>query len=58
MSETTAGQEIRPATRTRRALTAAVSGSFLEWYDFNLFGIAAGLIFPRIFFPARRRPPA
>ncbi len=35
----------------RRALTAAISGSFLEWYDFFLFGIAAGLIFPALFFP-------
>ncbi|SDS62680.1 MFS transporter [Microlunatus soli] len=35
----------------RQALTAAVSGSFLEWYDFFLFGTAAGLIFPTLFFP-------
>jgi hypothetical protein len=28
----------------RQALTAAISGSFLEWYDFYLFGTAAGLI--------------
>ncbi|HEY9289968.1 MAG TPA: MFS transporter [Microlunatus sp.] len=42
------------ATRTakpRQALTAAISGSFLEWYDFYLFGTAAGLIFPTLFFP-------
>lgn len=35
----------------RQALTAAISGSFLEWYDFFLFGTAAGLIFPTLFFP-------
>lgn len=35
----------------RQALTAAISGSFLEWYDFYLFGTAAGLIFPTLFFP-------
>jgi metabolite-proton symporter len=35
----------------RQALTAAISGSFLEWYDFYLFGTAAGLIFPALFFP-------
>ncbi len=51
MSGTAPSRPMSPATRTRKALTAAVSGSFLEWYDFNLFGIAAGLIFPRIFFP-------
>lgn len=36
---------------TRRALLAAVSGAFLEWYDFYLFGTAAALVFPRLFFP-------
>lgn len=36
----------------RKALTAALSGSFLEWYDFTLFGIAAGLLFPHLFFPS------
>ena len=35
----------------RQALTAAISGSFMEWYDFYLFGTAAGLIFPTLFFP-------
>jgi MHS family shikimate/dehydroshikimate transporter-like MFS transporter len=38
-------------TSPRKALFAAVSGSFLEWYDFYLFGTAAGLIFPQLFFP-------
>ncbi|MFC7624678.1 MFS transporter [Microlunatus sp. GCM10028923] len=51
MSDTSTGERLPAAVRTRKALTAAVSGSFLEWYDFNLFGIAAGLIFPRLFFP-------
>lgn len=41
---------VRAAT-PRQALTAAMSGSFLEWYDFYLFGTAAGLIFPTLFFP-------
>jgi MFS family permease len=36
---------------TRRALIASASGAFLEWYDFFLFGTAAGLIFPALFFP-------
>lgn len=35
----------------RRALFAAVSGAFLEWYDFYLFGTAAALVFPSLFFP-------
>ena len=39
------------APSPRRALIAAVSGSFLEWYDFYLFGTAAGLMLPDLFFP-------
>ncbi|GAA1749855.1 MFS transporter [Streptomonospora arabica] len=39
------------ANTTVRALVASASGSFLEWYDFYLFGIAASLVFPQLFFP-------
>ena len=35
----------------RRALAASVSGQALEWYDFALYGLAAAIIFPKIFFP-------
>lgn len=35
-----------------RGVRAAVVGSFIEWYDFYLFGTAAALIFPRVFFPS------
>lgn len=42
---------VRTTATPRQALTAAISGSFLEWYDFYLFGTAAGLIFPSLFFP-------
>lgn len=45
------GQAASKAATPRQALTAAISGSFLEWYDFYLFGTAAGLIFPSLFFP-------
>jgi metabolite-proton symporter len=41
----------RKVATPRQALTAAITGSFLEWYDFFLFGTAAGLIFPTLFFP-------
>ncbi|NKQ58945.1 MHS family MFS transporter [Amycolatopsis sp. K13G38] len=46
-TKTSTGEQVSP----RRALIASVSGSFLEWYDFYLFGIAAGLVFPNLFFP-------
>ncbi|MFF2271769.1 MFS transporter [Agromyces sp. NPDC058136] len=38
--------------RSRRAVTAAVFGTVLEWYDFFLYGTAAALVFPALFFPA------
>lgn len=50
-----AGATPSPAVLTRntrrRSLLAALSGSFLEWYDFYLFGTASALIFPALFFP-------
>lgn len=35
----------------RKAVSAAFAGAFIEWYDFYLYGIAAALVFPRLFFP-------
>lgn len=46
-----AGPSSDPA-RSRRAVTAAAFGTVLEWYDFFLYGTAAALVFPTLFFPA------
>ena len=35
----------------RRATIASVVGTTIEWYDFFLYGTAAALVFPKIFFP-------
>jgi len=35
-----------------RAVTASAVGTTIEWYDFFLYGVAAALVFPRLFFPS------
>ena len=35
----------------RRATVASVAGTTIEWYDFFLYGTAAALVFPALFFP-------
>jgi MFS family permease len=35
----------------RRAVIASTVGTTVEWYDFFLYGTAAALIFPKLFFP-------
>ena len=35
----------------RRAVIASTVGTTIEWYDFFLYGTAAALVFPQLFFP-------
>jgi metabolite-proton symporter len=37
--------------QVRRALIAGTVGTAIEWYDFFLYGTAAALVFPELFFP-------
>jgi len=39
------------ASHRRRAVIASTVGTTVEWYDFFLYGTAAALVFPRLFFP-------
>lgn len=36
----------------RRAVIASTVGTMIEWYDFYLYGLAAALVFGKLYFPA------
>ncbi|WP_079132066.1 MFS transporter [Streptomyces nanshensis] len=40
-------------SQRRRAVVASTVGTAIEWYDFFLYGTAAALVFPHLFFPGQ-----
>src|ERR1043165_3179384 len=46
-------------SRARRAVVEAVIastvGTTIEWYDFFLYGTAAALVFPKLYFPGQNQ---
>ena len=46
-------QEVTHVQAVRRATMASVVGTTIEWYDFFLYGTAAALVFPQLFFPGQ-----
>jgi metabolite-proton symporter len=40
-------------SQRRRAVVASTVGTAIEWYDFFLYGTAAALVFPQLFFPGQ-----
>jgi MFS family permease len=40
----------------RHLATTALAGTSIEWYDFFLYGTAAALVFPTLYFPADLSP--
>jgi metabolite-proton symporter len=40
-------------SQRRRAVVASTVGTSIEWYDFFLYGTAAALVFPQVFFPGQ-----
>jgi metabolite-proton symporter len=51
MSAIISGDEALRRRQVRRALFASTVGTSIEWYDFFLYGTAAALVFPKLFFP-------
>lgn len=51
MSTTSRGSHnVEERRNLRKAFTASLSGTALEWYDFALFGAVTGTVFSRLFF--------
>ncbi|QBI52832.1 MFS transporter [Streptomonospora litoralis] len=40
-----------PRQPMSKVIAASLSGALLEWYDFNLYGLTAALVFNELFFP-------
>lgn len=51
-AEPSTRETYRSPRKVRRAIAAATTGTALEWYDFYIYGTAAALVFPDLFFPA------
>jgi len=43
--------EAEHSAQLRKAVIAATVGTAIEWYDFFLYGTAAGLVFGKLYFP-------
>src|SRR5436190_6065320 len=43
--------EAEHSSQLRKAIVASTIGTAIEWYDFFLYGTAAGLVFGKLYFP-------
>ncbi len=51
MSSTSSPPTTAAPSSVRRVIVASLIGTSLEWYDFFIYGIAAALVFNKLFFP-------
>ena len=47
--------EAEHSVQLRKAVIASTIGTAIEWYDFFLYGTAAGLVFGKLYFPNEDR---
>ena len=45
-------KDLREPGELRKVLTSCLVGTTVEWYDFFLYGVAAGIVFNKQFFPS------
>lgn len=36
----------------RKVMLASIAGTVIEWYDYSLYGAAAGLVINKLYFPS------
>ncbi|MEO7057910.1 MAG: MFS transporter [Caldimonas sp.] len=51
MSSTLASPDVRDEKTIRRVVLSALVGATIEWYDFFLYGVVAGIVFNKLYFP-------
>jgi MFS transporter, MHS family, shikimate and dehydroshikimate transport protein len=49
--ERVGGEHEGQTSSIRQVVAASFIGTAIEWYDFFLYGTAAALVFPALFFP-------
>ncbi|MBQ0925620.1 MHS family MFS transporter [Saccharopolyspora endophytica] len=52
MTKTSVSAVDTPRRQSSKVAFASLIGTTVEWYDFYIYGTAAALVFPKLFFPA------